>query len=535
MSINGDDDLAKITRNEDLRMAKVDSDEVDSSYTSLTEELFPDMRQAQVDYARALQQAHFVDYDEDGKAQPQRQTNVAEKVAELLKGTLGFDVNGQPFVYHYWWRRLTALQLKKIVLQLIVAGTRDAGGTSNPFVESVLKLLPAQPKLAIIPASKGSIVFGCGTGLNANTGETFAPTYLRAPMYGLPYPYNGDASEFPVITWFLDYSIPDEKTREVVYAYMAALVLGVDLQFVLVLKGRGGTGKGVLTRLMEALVGADNTFATSMHGLEDKHTIGNLDGKRLVVLSDVERQHHNKSFALLKSIIGGDTQTCNIKNGAIYNFVFLGLMLISCNEDGLGGRPDSGWKRRLLIIRMDRVAGEKQQKKYPNLENDMRSEIPALLRYLIKEWPEERIRDVIRKGSKSMDTERNSEIADKDGLTDFITEFAFPGGSDEHIRVGRKIVVEDKHAVYDSLNKLNTHLKFANDQEHLYPAYLTYCQFNGIVRPLSQNEFTSQFVKTANLIDGYENVKRGKNSSNQSVVYGVQLSADNPLTDQRDF
>ena len=55
-------------------------------------------------------------------------------------------------------------------------------------------------------------------------------------------------------------------------------------------QGRRGTGKGTYTRLLQAIVGSENTFATELKYLEtNRFELSNLRGKVLMVITDAER------------------------------------------------------------------------------------------------------------------------------------------------------------------------------------------------------------------------------------------------------
>ena len=493
--------------------------------------LFRDQPYVQSNYDKACAQVngdHFMVVTDDGQKKPSSQSSISNDLARLLTGVLGTDEHGYFYIYYHSWILLTSYEAEVAITHMVRLGTRYDGHFSHALITSVIKLLSSHPLLSIKPAPREYMVFQNGVGINTKTGETYTPTPECAPMSQLPYDYDGSTSstkkDFPTIHWFLGFAIGDDRTVELMYSYMAALLKGLRLQYILILKGRGGTGKSAIARLLAKLVGEQNTFSTDFQGLEHKHTIGFLFRKLLLIMSDLEPQHRNKSFATLKRVTGGDPLVRDVKNGAIHNFTFEGQSVITCNEDGIGGRADSGLARRMLIIPIDRVAGDKQREAYPNLEDDMASQIPKLITFLI-EMDDDHIRATLRKGTAVMNAARDAEIQGGNALVEFIVEFTVPGSIDDFLFVGKIEVVEGVPGgnQHDSNKKISTPLEYRNAAEHLFPAYLTYCHAEGIKNPLNANAFSNEFIKTANLMDGYHCRKDKDVKSRRVIVRGMQL------------
>jgi phage/plasmid-associated DNA primase len=520
-------EIGNVTHIDDLRKNSVN--QTDDTPNSKTIKLFREQITAQQNFDGVcvqIEPSGFCDFGDDGKPKPASQSMMSDELAKMLEGVIGVDEHGTFYIYCFSWKLLTTHEVETAVIHLIRLGTNAAGGFSAAKATGVIKLLSVHPLLIINPAPRGCIVFQNGAGLNTKTGESYTPTPECAPMSQLPYEWDGNTSstkdDFPTIDWFLRFSIGDDETVELMYCFMAALIKQLSLQYILVLKGRGGTGKSAITRLLTNLVGDQNAFSTDLHGLEHKHTIGYLFRKMLLVLPDIGRQHGNKPHSPLKRVSGGDPMVRDIKNGAIHNFIFEGLTVITCNEDGIGGRPDSGLARRILMVPVDRVAGDEQRKAHPNLEEDMESQIPKLIPYLVA-MDDSHIRNTLRNCTEVMSAARDAELQGDNVLVEFIKEFTEQGTVDDFLEIGTKEVVEGMPGgiQYDSAKKISTPLVFKNADTNLYPAYLTYCYSQGVKTPLNANVFTSELVKAANLM-GYTVEKKYHSNTRRAIVKGLK-------------
>lgn len=163
--------------------------------------------------------------------------------------------------------------------------------------------------------------------------------------------------------------IPFEKTRlckffrltklseediQMILTYMAyCLTLDYGLKTFMILYGQSNTGKSVLIRFIENLVGKQNTSALSMHELSQRFYPAQLYGKLINSCAD------NGSLPLssienLKKITGGDQIMHEKKGKEPFFFVPFSKLIFSFNQLPLQLEEKSNaFYKRMRILHMD--------------------------------------------------------------------------------------------------------------------------------------------------------------------------------------
>lgn len=146
-----------------------------------------------------------------------------------------------------------------------------------------------------------------------------------------------------------------EEDIEMLMNYMAyCLTLDYGLKTFLVLNGKSNTGKSVLIRFFEALIGYENTSALSMHELNMRFYPSQLYNRLLNCCAD------NSSLALssienLKKITGGDQIMHEKKGKEPFFFVPFCKLLFSFNQMPLQLEEKSNaFYKRMRILSMDK-------------------------------------------------------------------------------------------------------------------------------------------------------------------------------------
>ncbi len=152
-----------------------------------------------------------------------------------------------------------------------------------------------------------------------------------------------------------------------------------DLQQAFYLFGSGANGKGSFLRLLEMLVGDENTHSTSLATIcENKFETANLYGKRLTICPDEEKQ--TKGLSNFKKILGGDSLRGEEKGLKSFKFKYEGMVAMASNDPVFMGDNSYGLSRRLIPIPfLNKIAKEDRR----DLTAEFKADLPAFTTYLL--------------------------------------------------------------------------------------------------------------------------------------------------------
>lgn len=178
----------------------------------------------------------------------------------------------------------------------------------------------------------------------------------------------------------------DSSLRDVLIAACAAVLHGrSDLQQAFYLFGSGANGKGAFMRLLEMLVGGDNTHSTTLEALcENKFETANIYRKRLVICPDEDR--HIRGLSVFKSIVGEDTIRGEEKGSKAFQFVYEGMVIISSNDPIFMGDSTYGLSRKLISIPFSKTIPKSERR---NLTAEFTADLPSFTTYLLnidRDW-----------------------------------------------------------------------------------------------------------------------------------------------------
>jgi len=192
-------------------------------------------------------------------------SKAAKEVAHRLKLKLCYDSESKS--WHSWsenhWRPIYDKDKAISVAAKIVDEGCGKKGYRQCYLNGIVSQIqitgvlerPARPK-SVIPFTNGLLCI--------STGVLKPATPDSATDWVLPHAYNELTDCKNIKTWLLDTVDGDSETFNLLRAWLAALIRGLPLQYILMLIGPGGTGKGVFQRLAVAIIGDDNT-ATSIN------------------------------------------------------------------------------------------------------------------------------------------------------------------------------------------------------------------------------------------------------------------------------
>ncbi len=207
------------------------------------------------------------------------------------------------------------------------------------------------------------------------------PAYLSINQIPFHYADVEKAAEGQEIKKFLNFAIPDEEDRKMLLEYAGySLTADASQQRFLMICGIGGTGKSVLIRLLESMVGQENVSNVSMQELNKRFSTSLLLGKILNSCADLSMEALEDS-STMKKLIGEDWIMAEFKGKDGFMFKSYSKLLFSTNMlPVITTERTNGFYRRLLILKMDK----KPDKPDTGLADKLLHEIPYFIRLAVQ-------------------------------------------------------------------------------------------------------------------------------------------------------
>lgn len=181
----------------------------------------------------------------------------------------------------------------------------------------------------------------------------FSPDYMS--RNACPLPYDPDAACPRFIKELLAPMLPDQADRDLMQRFCGACLLGGNpSQMLMILSGRGDDGKGVMTRILTGILGAENTSQLRTDKLHDRFEIGQYENKTLLIGSDVESNFlESPGASVIKSMVGGDPLKCEKKGANGTKDLKGDWNILVATNNRLRVKLDNdlkAWRRRLMIL-----------------------------------------------------------------------------------------------------------------------------------------------------------------------------------------
>jgi putative DNA primase/helicase len=337
--------------------------------------------------------------------------------------------------------------------------------------------------------------------------------------WALPYAYDPNAACPGTQAWLREAMQGDDQLVEVLRAYLRAIVLGrAERQVFLEVYGPGGSGKGTYTRLAQALVGPQNTKATTFNRLATSRfeTTAFYD-KRLALITEAEA--YARGIELLKALTGGDAIPYERKgHDAQADFVFGGMVIISGNQRFSSLDNTSGLGRRRLTVSFGyQPRTRRQLLEFQGTQpiGDLADELPGVLNWVL-DMDEKRMRRLLSpygRGEKRLAQERLHSLVETNTIAAWAEECVVydPAAA---TRVG-KFIKPDRY---------NDAEVSAGEDQHLYPNYRRYCVQSGREKPKAQNTFSRDLMDLATVQLGYSGVGKETDPHTEvACMRGIRL------------
>lgn len=200
----------------------------------------------------------------------------------------------------------------------------------------------------------------------------------------------------------------------------------VKFQKAFFLYGEGSNGKSLILNILQALIGMLNVSNIPYNKLSNSHYIAELDNKLVNISTEIDSKGM-ASTANFKAIVTGDWIQADPKYKDPYNFRPFAKMIFSGNSLPVSNDRSFGFKRRLVIIPLNRIFGEEEAKK--ELESELMEELDGIFL-----WALEGLDRLLDKGHftpcLAVDNAIASYAQDINPLETFLEEVCFRGPSE---------------------------------------------------------------------------------------------------------
>jgi putative DNA primase/helicase len=232
--------------------------------------------------------------------------------------------------------------------------------------------------------STGTVVAVANGLLDVTRRQLLPHTPLFFNLTAVPFNYDPDAP--PPRRWlqFLDDLWPDEPDAiDVLGEWYGYVISGrLDLHKILLMVGPTRGGKGVIARILGALIGQQNVAGPTLSSLGEDFGLAPLVGKSLAVISDARFTGRNSGMMVerLLSISGEDTLTVNRKYREQWTGKLPSRIHIISNELPKLGDASTAIVGRLVLLPLSRSwLGMEDHA----LEPALQAELPGILNWAL--------------------------------------------------------------------------------------------------------------------------------------------------------
>lgn len=345
--------------------------------------------------------------------------------------------------------------------------------------------------------------------LDLRTGDTRSHSPSLFFNWMLPYAYDPRA-ECPTIDRFIHrLAGGDSDTEAVLYAFLAALVRGKSkLQKYLEVIGYAGTGKSILIKIAQALVGHANTRSTKMDCLSNRFETATFYGKKLIIFSDAAK--YMEGVDVFKALTGGDPlryEEKNVQPGQ--PFIYGGLVIVVANNPVQFDDHSTAMVRRRVPIHIDKMLDPKDQD--PDIDLKISAELPGLLNRLLM-LSDEEIASTLREASDLSGAGSRRSLIETNPVAAWL---------DERCVVDLTARTNVGCLKYDSVKRLQ------HVDEWLYPNYSEWLESVGRQGKMTLGNFVKALTEIIHRL-GHKGVEMKKRNEGK-FCYGVRLrrSAEN--------
>lgn len=253
--------------------------------------------------------------------------------------------------------------------------------------------------------------------LDAKTGEVHKHRPEYCCINQIPWDYEPNKEYIGIETEKFFKSAMSAEDRKTILQYLGLCMTRCNFQKFIILKGTRGTGKSVVVRLFENVIGAGNYSNIALQKLEEKFYSIQLMGKLINLCADLNG-NPLKTVNTIKLITGGDSLSDSYKGRDVITFTPYARLLFSCNAVPISlDEKSNALFERIILIEMD----NRPEMPDRQLEDKLKDEIPYIIGQALKELKQ------LFKDNGLYESPRSRELvaelyADSDSVQAFLQE-----------------------------------------------------------------------------------------------------------------
>jgi putative DNA primase/helicase len=333
------------------------------------------------------------------------------KVARVMAATCFTHRSGLPVLRHWragWWEwkgsHWAEVELRQVRARAWEftehAEYVDADGEVKPWTPTrhrIANLMEALGAICLLPQHVSQptwldgddrgpgVVVACANGLlDVATRELLGHTPRFFNQTAVPFDYHADAPSPARWLHFLDQLWGSDRDQIAALQEWFGYVLSgrLDLHKIMLIVGPTRAGKGVIARVLGALIGRANVAGPTLSSLMGDFGLAPLIGKPLAVVADARLNGRESSTVVerLLSVSGEDTLTVNIKYREQWTGKLPSRFLILSNElPRLGDASAAIAGRFVTLLLTETWLGREDR----GLEPELRQELTGILNWAL--------------------------------------------------------------------------------------------------------------------------------------------------------
>lgn len=235
------------------------------------------------------------------------------------------------------------------------------------------------------PHKGGPRLISCAnTMINPLTGETRPHTPAYFVQSSVPYAYDPEAA-CPQWLAFLELVFPgDTQAQQLLQEWMGYVISGwTHYQKGMQLLGPPRAGKGTIARIIEKLIGKENSVGTTLKTLVTNFGMHPLIDKSLCVVGDAHMENRNASeiVSRILSITGEDSLTVDRKNRAHWTGKIPARIMILANKAPRFTDSSGAITGRFMTLHFTQSFAGREDKE---LENKLTTELAGILNWALE-------------------------------------------------------------------------------------------------------------------------------------------------------